>query len=50
MTSCRSHHVGAAARYAIATPALPLTSATAAPYIDATTLLDEVDTGRSERY
>ena len=49
-TSVGVSTVGAAARYAIATLALPRTSATAARYVDATTLLDEIDTGKSERY
>lgn len=42
--------VGAAARYAMETLAIPLGPPTASRYSDATTLLDEINTGRSERY
>ncbi|MCW2779479.1 MAG: conserved repeat domain, partial [Frankiales bacterium] len=42
--------VADAGRYGIATAAVPLTAATQDRYSATTTVLDEIDTGRSERY
>jgi uncharacterized repeat protein (TIGR01451 family) len=49
-TAVGASTVGAAARYGIATLALPRVTATAGRYSDATTLLEEINTAKSERY